>query len=143
MWVFPANQDAVPTLELVLDMYGKLAAEGINADELSYARGSIVNSAAFFKDTPAKKLTYEVRKRMTGYDPAALIPTVAAATAEQVNEAASTAFTPDDLFVTVVGTADAKVTRGEGEAAVEMTLLEALKQLFGEEAVTVVPFDRE
>ncbi len=143
MWIFPANADAVPALTLVLEMYEKLATDGLTADELDYARGSIVNSSAFFKDTPAKRLTYEVRRRSTGYDPAELIPAVSAATAEQVLESSMVAFTPGDLFVAVVGTADAKITRGEGEEAVETTLLEELQALFGAEAVTVVPFDRE
>ena len=143
MWIFPANADAVPALGLVLEMYEALAAEGITADELDYARGSIVNSSAFYKDTPAKKLSYEVRERMTGYDPAALVPLVSAATAEQVNDAASIAFTPGDLFIAVVGTADATITRGEGDEATETTLLQELQALFGAEAVTVVPFDRE
>jgi zinc protease len=143
MWVFPANADTMPTIDLVLELYEQLVAEGITEDELAYGRGSIVNSSAFYKDTPSKRLTYEVRKRMTGYDPAALIPTVAMASLEQVNDAASVAFTPDDMFIAILGTADSKITLGEGDEARELTLLEALQERFGEESVTVVPFDRD
>ncbi len=136
MWVFPAVKDAVPCLKLVLEMYESLQAEGITADELAYAKGSILNSAAFYRDTPSKKLSYETTRRLTGYDPLSLLPHVEAATLEDVNGAAAAAFFPGDLVITIVGTADADV--GEG-----VTLLHALHEIFGEDRVEVVPYDRD
>jgi len=143
MWVFPAVKDAMPCLELVLSMYEEFAATGITADELAYAKGSLLNSAAFYKDTPSKKLGYETTRRLTGYDPISLLADVEAATLEEVNAATAAAFHPQDLVITIVGTADAEITLGEGEAAETTTLLHALQQMFGEERVMVVPYDRE
>ncbi|MCP4872414.1 MAG: insulinase family protein [Proteobacteria bacterium] len=143
MWVFPAVKDAIPCLELVLSMYEEFVASGITEEELAYAKGSILNSAAFYKDTPSKKLAYETTLRQTGYDPISLLEAVEASTLEDVNTAAAEAFHPNDMVITIVGTADAEVTLGEGDDATTTTLIEALKGIFGEEAVTVVPFDRE
>jgi len=142
-WVFPATGDAIPCLNLVLEMYETLVAEGITEDELAYARDSIVNSAAFYVDTPAKRLSYEVRKLLTGYDPLTVVPEVATVDLAAANAAAASAFSPADLFATVVGTADSEVTLGEGDDARTLTLLDALKEIFGADAVEVVAYDAE
>jgi len=142
LWVFPAVVDAIPCLQLVIDLYEGFKAEGISRDEFDYARSSIVGSSAFYRDTPSKRLSYEVRKQSTGYDPAALISTVEGLSYEAVQAAAGQAFDPDNLVAVLVGTADSMVQLGEGEAAREVTLVEALHSIFGEEAVEVVPFDR-
>ena len=141
LWVFPAIGDAIPCLQLVLELYEQFQAEGLTADELDYARSSIVGSAAFYRDTPSKRLSYEVRKLTTGYDPASLVETVGVISHEAVQRAAATAFDPANLVSVMVGTADAEITLGEGDEARKTTLLEALKEIFGEDGVTVVPFD--
>lgn len=141
MWVFPANKDALPALTLMLEMLESFAAEGIAADELKYARSSIVNSSAFYRDTPAKRLSYEVRKRRTGYDPLTLIPQIEALTLEDVNTAAAAVYDPANLFGSIVGTAQAEVPGAEEGATT--TLVQALRALLGDEAIEVVPFDRE
>ncbi|MEE2830413.1 MAG: pitrilysin family protein, partial [Myxococcota bacterium] len=122
LWVFPATADAIPCLQLVLDLYESLRDEGLSEEELTYARSSIVNSAAFYGDTPSKRLAYAIRKRQTGYDPLPMVPLVADLSLEEVNAAAASAFDPDNLFAVMVGTADAKVSLGEGEEARELTL---------------------
>jgi len=142
LWVFPAVTDAIPCLELVLDLYEGFHGDGISEDELDYARSSIVNSAAFYRDTPSKRLSYEVRKLTTGYDPAGLVSTVEGLSHEAVQAAAGSAFDPDNLVAVLVGTASSKVKLGEADAAREVTLVEALREIFGEEGVEVVPFDR-
>ena len=141
MWVFPATEDALPALTLMLEMLESFAADGITEAELQYARSSILNSAAFYADTPAKRLSYEVRKRRTGYDPLALLPLVEEVTLESANAAAASAYHPADLFGTIVGTADAEVPGAE--EGTTTTLLKALKALVGDDNVTVIPFDRE
>ena len=141
VWVFPAVADALPCLELVLGMFEEFAAKGITEAELTYAKSSISNSAAFYLDTPSKRLSYAVRKLRTGYDPASLIEQVDAVTLEQANAAAAASFHPDALFGTLVGTASMEVPGAEEGSTT--TLVEALRALLGEEAVTVVPFDRE
>jgi zinc protease len=141
MWVFPATKDAIPALTLMLEMLEALVADGITEDELNYARSSIVNSSAFYVDTPAKRLSYEVRKKRTGYDPLSLVPLVGEVTLEQANAAAASEYHPDALFGTIVGTAGASVPGSEEGS--ETTLIEALRALVGEDRVEVVPFDRE
>ncbi len=148
MWVFPAMKDAIPCLQLVLAEYERFVTGGLTDDELAYARGSIVNSSAFYQDTPSKKLSYEVTRRLTGYDPLSLLPAVEAATLDDVNAAAASSFFPQDVLITVVGTADGEIPTGEpapeeGGEAPTTTLRAALEEIFGADAVTVVPFDRD
>jgi zinc protease len=142
IWVFPASKDAIPCVQLVLELFQKLQAEGVSEDELRYARNSIVNSAAFYTDSPSKRLAYEVRKRLTGYDPLALVPKVGALTLADVNAAAQATFHSGEFFGTVVGTA--KDPAGEPKEGEKVpTLQEGLQAIFGAEGVQVVPFDRE
>ena len=142
LWVFPAIGDAIPCLELVLDLYGDFQSQGLSPEELDYARSSIVNSAAFYRDTPSKRLSYEVRRLTTGYEPAALVPQVEALTHELVQGAAASSYDPLNLVAVMVGTADSEVSYGSGEDARKGTLLEALQSIFGEVSVEVIPFDR-
>jgi len=141
MWVFPALADALPCMQLVLEMYEEFAASGLSATELGYARNSIVNGAAFYADTPSKRLSYEVRRKLTGYDPLSLIPLVRELSLEQVNAAAARSFHPDGLFGVMVGTAGLALPVAEGATA--QTLVEALQASLGAENVKVVPYDQE
>ncbi len=141
IWVFPALADALPCLELVLKMYEDFASKGISEEELRYARSGLLNGAAFYTDTPSKRLSYEVRRKLSGYDPLSLLPYVRDASLEQVNAAAHSSFHPNALFSVMVGTAQADLPSKEGEEA--STLLDALRGLLGDEQVTVVPYDRE
>jgi len=141
MWVFPATTDALPCAELVLKLYEEFAANGLSADELRYSRNAIVNGAAFYTDTPAKRLSYQVRRRLSGYDPLSLLPLVRAASLEQVNAAAARAFHPDNLFGVMVGTAQSEIPVAEGDPS--RTLLQGLQDSLGVDNVTVVPYDRE
>ena len=128
MWIFPAVDQAKDALTLLLSLYEDFAANGLSADELTYARSAILNSAAFYTDTPRRRLNYEVRKRLTGHDPLAHLDAVKAATLDEVNAAAATWFTPDAFFGTVVAPKDFAPT---------------LTEIFGEGVVEVVPYDAE
>ncbi len=143
MWVFPASKDAIPCIKLVLSMYEDFQRDGITEEELSHARNGIVNSSAFFADTPAKRLGYEVRKRTTGYDPLALLPQLKEATLEQVNAAAASVFDPANLFGTIVATGKNPSAVDEEGKPAGVSLKEALVEIFGKDGVEVVPFDRE
>ena len=129
LYVYPSTGDAINCLKLVYDLYALLQAEGISEAELQYARGSIVNSAAFYTDTPRKRLNYEVRKKLTGYDPLSHIETVEGLTLEQVNEAAKSVFDPQNLFGAIVATAkDIKA---------------GLEELVGAENITIKAYDKD
>ncbi len=106
MWIFPALEQAKDALSLLLELYEDFAAKGLTADELVYARSTILNSAAFYSDTPRRRLSYEVRKRVTGEDPLARLDEVRTATLESVNAAAAQWFTPQAFFGTVVAPKD-------------------------------------
>ena len=128
MWIFPAKEQAEAALTLMLKLYEDFAATGLTDAELTYAKGAILNSAAFYVDTPRKRLSYEVRKRTLGLDPLSQLDAVEAATLEAVNAAVATFFTPENLFGTVVAPEE---------------FLPTLKKVVGDDAVTVVPYDDE
>lgn len=128
MWIFPAVDQAKDALTLLLSLYEDFAANGLDAEELDYARSSILNSSAFYVDTPRRRLNYEVRKKLTGHDPLSRLDEVRAATLEDVNSAASMWFTPEAFVGTVVAPKDFEAT---------------LEEIFGEGVVEVVPYDAE
>ncbi|MCO4771782.1 MAG: insulinase family protein [Deltaproteobacteria bacterium] len=128
MWIFPAKEQAEAALTLMLSLYDDFAASGLTAEELTYARGSILNSAAFYVDTPRKRLGYEVTKRTRGLDPLSQLPAIEAATLEQVNAAVAASFTPGNIFGTVVAPKD---------------FLPVLEKVVGEDTVKVLPYDKE
>ena len=128
MWIFPASEQAKDALTLLLQLYTDFAATGLTEDELTYARSAILNSAAFYTDTPRRVLDYEVRKRLTGEDPLSLLDAVRAATLDDVNRAANMWFTPEAFFGTVVAPKD---------------FAPVLTELFGEGVVDVVPYDAD
>lgn len=144
MWIAPSTDQSVDAATLLMSLFEDFATNGVSAEEMDFARKSILNSAAFYTDTPSKRLSYEVRKKLTGYDPVALLPFVEAATLEQVNEAAGVAYDPQNLFGMVIGTADSEVPVGEaaeGEERAKKSLQAALEDLFGAESVTVKKYD--
>lgn len=126
---FPATTYAADCLKLGLELFDALAANGLDERQLQYARASILNGAAFFTDTGAKRLAYEIRKRISGQDPLSLLPRIETATIDDVRAAAAARFFPKDLRVVVVATAK--------------DLRPALEALVGKENVEVVPFDKE
>lgn len=126
---FPATSYAADCLTLGLDLFGKLQAEGIDDAQLKYARSSILNGAAFYTDTGAKRLGYEIRKRIVGHDPLALLPAVERATIDEVRAATGALLHPANLRIVVVATAT--------------DLRSKLEAAFGKDAVSVVPFDQE
>jgi zinc protease len=158
MSIAPGAEQSADAAELLMSMFEDFASNGVTSEELESARKGILNSAAFYTDTPSKRLNYVVRRQQTGYDPVALLPLVEAATLEQVNTAASISYDPNNLFGVVVGTASSEVPVGptpeapaavEGEEAAEAparetkSLKAALQALFGEDAVTVKAYDAE
>ena len=128
MWIFPALEQAKDALTLLLKLYEDFAATGLTADELVYARSTILNSAAFYSDTPRRRLSYEVRKRLTGEDPLARLDEVREATLESVNAAAAAWFTPGAFFGTVVA---------------PKSFEPVLTEIFGEGVVDVVQYDAD
>jgi zinc protease len=146
MWIAPGADQSTDAATLLMKLFEDFQANGVTAEELDFSRKSILNSAAFYTDTPSKRLNYEVRKKQTGFDPVSLLPHVESATLEEVNQAASIAYDPQNLFGVVVGTAGSEVPVGEapeeGEREVK-SLVDALRDLFGEDSVAVKKYDAE
>ena len=142
---FPANKDAVDCLKLGLELWEGVAAGGITTEQLEYARSSYLNSAAFITDTGAKRLSYEIRKRIIGFDPLAYLDGIRAATLEEVQAAAQAFFHPKDVVIVVVGSTVKAPKKGSKAqpAAGLVDIKPGLDALIGAGNVTVVPYDRE
>jgi zinc protease len=143
---FPAAKDALDCLRLGLELWEKLAAEGITEAQLEYARSSWLNGAAFFTDTGAKRLSYEIRKRVLGSDPLSWMEGIRSATLDSVNAAARKFLHPQDAVIVVVGSTVKAPKKGKAEAQAAPALPDVkagLDALLGKGAVTVVPYDRE
>ena len=107
LWTFPALEDVGPCLTLELDMLRSLAADGITAEELAFARGYLVGSSVFLIDTPADRVERQIETETLGF-PADYYPSlrqrVEAVTVERARAATSAVVRPDDLVVAVLCT---------------------------------------
>lgn len=129
IWVFPSADYAVECLALVQELFAAWVRDGVSDDELAYARDSILNSAAFFVDTPLKRLNYELRKARIGADPLGLMDAVRTVSLEDVRAAVSRDFDPEVTHAVIVATAS--------------DVRDQLVELMGEGAVSVVAYDTE
>jgi zinc protease len=108
LWTFPKASDAAPCIELELDLLKKWWDAGVTAKELAWAQRYLVRSHAFAVDTASKRVSQALDEELyslpAGYH-ANYVEHVRAVTLEQVNAAIRARITPDDLLLTVVGTA--------------------------------------
>ena len=107
MWTFPAATDAVACIALQLQLMEDWVANGIDAQELAFAKGYMVKSHAFSVDTADKRLEQQVETIL--YDLPAdyysgFTKRVEAVTLEDVNESLATRLAPRDLVMSVVAT---------------------------------------
>ena len=131
LWTFPKASDAAPCIELELGLLQKWWEDGVTPRELAWAKRYLVRSHAFAIDTAPKRiaqtleeLVYDLPERYH----ADYLEHVQALTVEQINAAIRERITPDDLVVTVVGTA----------AAIGDDVKKAIPDLASTE---IVPFD--
>ncbi len=133
MWTFPKATDAAPCIALELDLLRKWWADGVTAKELAWAQRYLIRSHAFAIDTAGKRVSQELDEELYGL-PAGYhqryVEHVRAVSLEQVNAAVRARITPDDLLVTVVGTASE--IQGPVQGAIE-----------GLAATEVIPFDTD
>jgi zinc protease len=108
LWTFPKAADAAPCITLELELLRKWWDEGITSKELAWAQRYLVRSHAFAIDTPSKRVGQILDEELYGL-PAGYhdkyVEQVRAVTRDQVNAAIRTRITPENLLVTVVGTA--------------------------------------
>jgi len=133
LWTFPKAADAAPCIALELSMLEKWVEDGVTQRELSWAKRYLVRSHAFAVDTAGKRVAQRLDEVLYGL-PAnyhtKYLEHVEAVTLEQVNAALRARITPEDLVVTVVGTASD--IRTQVEAAIPRL-----------SSVDVVPFETD
>lgn len=131
-WTFPANDDTIPAIRLLLDLLGAFARDGVTAEELEAARGHLQNVLAFEVETPEQAVARRVHETLLGlpddWTPRWLDRIEKTPLAE-ANAAARRVLDAGSLALTVVCTAD----RFRGP-------LQELPQV---KRIRVVPFDAD
>lgn len=133
MWTFPAATDAAACIELELNLLEAWVNDGITEDELTNAKSYLIRSNVFQTDTAAKRMGLLLDEHLHALpkDYHKTFPEkVSALTRDQVNAAIKQRINPDDLLVTVVGTA----------AQIQDGVARAIPRLSGTQ---VIPFDQE
>ncbi|HVU05316.1 MAG TPA: pitrilysin family protein [Polyangiaceae bacterium] len=133
LWTFPKADDAAPCIALELSLLEKWVEGGITPRELAWAKRYLVRSHAFAVDTAAKRLAQRLDEVLYGLPPgyhSEYLERVQAVTVEDVNAAIRKRITPEDLVITVLGTAK----------DVLVPIRTAIGHLTSEE---IVPFDRD
>jgi zinc protease len=133
LWTFPKASDAAPCIELELDLLKKWWDEGVTPKELAWAQRYLVRSHAFAVDTASKRVSQTLDEELYGLPPGYhtnYVDQVRAVTLEQINAAIRARITPDDLLVTVVGTAS------EIQAPIE-------RAIAGLASTEIVPFETD
>jgi zinc protease len=106
--LFPASKDSAPALAETLKLIAEMKASGVTSDEFNFAKTSIVNKSGFMYNTPAKRVENALLEKtlnlpqgfMKSYG-----PMVSKVTRSEVDDAMAQFLKPDQLAITVVGTA--------------------------------------
>jgi zinc protease len=133
LWTFPKASDAAPCIALELSLLEKWWKDGVTPRELAWAKRYLVRSHAFAVDTASKRVGQALDETLYGLPPGYhrdYLEHVRAVTLEQVNTAIRARITPEDLVVSVVGTAS--------------DILEPIRGVIPRvSSVDVVPFDSD
>lgn len=130
--VFPAAVQTAETLELVLRLYKEWAQEGLRPEEVLFAKSYLQKSHAFTIQTADDRLNLTTRLLLSGMplDYVTTFPErIGAITERSVRDAMAATLRPDDLLITIVGTAKTLLP--------ELQKVPALKRA----DIEVVPYD--
>jgi zinc protease len=108
LWTFPKAADAAPCIALQLELLQKWWDDGVTAKELAWAQRYLVRSHAFAIDTPSKRVGQTLDEELYDLPPDyhdKYLDHVRAITLDQVNASIRKRITPNDLLLSVVGTA--------------------------------------
>jgi len=108
LWTFPKASDAAPCVALEIELLEKWVADGVTAKELGWAQRYLTRSHAFAVDTASKRVGQAFDEELYGLPPgyhSEYIASVQAMTLDEVNRAIQKRITPENLMITVVGTA--------------------------------------
>jgi zinc protease len=106
--VFPAAEQTGETLELVLRLYREWAESGLRAEEVNFAKSYLQKSHAFTIQTADDRLNLRTRLLLCGMplDYVTTFPErIAAEDEKSIRQAMTEMLHPDDLLITIVGTA--------------------------------------
>lgn len=105
---FPATRDTVPAISLTLDLMARAASDGLDDEEVAFAKDALANQFPFAIETVAKRaferLVDEVYDRPPEFTEA-YVERVRALDAQAVNAALSRWYRPREVAIVVVGTA--------------------------------------
>jgi zinc protease len=108
MWTFPAQTDAAACVALEIELLETLVSGGITERELKFIQKYLGRSWAFEIDTAQKRVGHAMEEDLlplpSGYY-GSWVERVEGVTLDQCNTALKTRIRPENLLVTVVGTA--------------------------------------
>jgi zinc protease len=108
LWTFPKAADAAACIALELELLEKWVSAGVTPKELNWAKRYLVRSHAFAIDTAGKRvgqaLDEEVYQLPAGYH-SEYVDRIKALSLEDVNLAIKNRISPENLLVTILGTA--------------------------------------
>lgn len=129
----PGAADCAPCVKLELELLEQLVEKGITARELAFIKNFLVRSHAFEIDTAPKRLGQAIETEVLGLPAdyhSKFVDHVKSVELDASNASLKERFTPNDLVISVVGTAS--------------EILETVKGAIPNLAETeVVPFDRD
>jgi zinc protease len=131
MWTAPASEYSAECGALQLELMERWVALGITRSELSFAKGYLVNSHCFDRDTPSKRLEANIDVELLGV-PRRYVEQhdtlVSRVTRRQAIDATQARIHPSDLTIVVVASAS--------------EVAPAFEALPGVRSVEVVPYDQ-
>jgi zinc protease len=104
----PENKNVALALELTLNLIRDIQTQGITEEEFNLAKKSLMNSAAFMLDTPQKRLMNTFTEILFGLKQgffSQYSTYLEPITHAQVNTALKNFLKPDQLVITILGTA--------------------------------------
>lgn len=107
-YLFPASKDTLQALKLTLDMTKEFQKTGITEAEFESAKRSLVNNAGFNFNTPLKRVENTLSEHLLGLPEGFwkdFGEKLSDLSRSEVNSAVSSFIKPDQLAISVLGTA--------------------------------------
>ena len=102
----PATEDTTPAIGLTLNMLGDLARDGLDDENLDFAKQYLINQYPFLLDTSVKKMELELNAYLTGKPAGYLdtyVDTIAAVSRESARRSVGEVLSPGNSCIVVVG----------------------------------------
>jgi zinc protease len=109
MHAVPSNKDAIPALNLMIELFRDYGKNGITKEEFTFAKQSLVSQSAFLQDTLRKRLDNKVTEAVLGLEPGyydRYQKKLAKLTHAQVQAAIRKHVDPSRIFATVLGSVE-------------------------------------